>query len=123
MTQGDITITRIPAPEVSLKPGHMDFENVPVGKTSEAHTLTVTNTGQASLQISNLTFSGDNASDFAMSPKSPPLPLTVAPGASVKLFVTFTPSARGTRSATLDLIDNAPDSPQYVELSGIGRGQ
>src|SRR5438552_18017189 len=34
--------------------------------------------------------------------------------------VTFTPSARGARSATLAVSDNASGSPQTVALSGTG---
>ncbi|MGO8948434.1 MAG: hypothetical protein ACLQUY_12400, partial [Ktedonobacterales bacterium] len=47
-------------------------------------------------------------------------PSTVAAGASCSLSVTFTPSANGTRSATVTITDNATGSPQSVTLSGTG---
>jgi hypothetical protein len=36
--------------------------------------------------------------------------------------VTFTPSASGTRSATLSIADSDPSSPQTIALSGTGSG-
>jgi hypothetical protein len=44
----------------------------------------------------------------------------VAPGASCTVTVTFTPSALGTRSASLRFTDDAPDSPQSISLIGTG---
>jgi hypothetical protein len=44
----------------------------------------------------------------------------VAANASCQISVTFTPTARGTRTATVSLADNAFDSPQSISLSGTG---
>ena len=45
---------------------------------------------------------------------------TLAAGASCTMNVLFTPQANGTRTATLNIADNATGSPQIVGLSGTG---
>jgi len=44
----------------------------------------------------------------------------VAPGGSCTVQVTFTPTATGSRTGSLTIMDNAPGSPQSVSLSGTG---
>jgi hypothetical protein len=41
-------------------------------------------------------------------------------GGSCLIGVTFTPTATGSRSATLSIGDNAAGSPQLVNLAGTG---
>jgi hypothetical protein len=48
--------------------------------------------------------------------------LTLAPGSSCSVSIDFSPTASGTRSGTLIVTDNAPDSPQSVPISGTGTG-
>ncbi|MHB8600371.1 MAG: N,N-dimethylformamidase beta subunit family domain-containing protein, partial [Ktedonobacteraceae bacterium] len=106
-----------PTPEVSLNPTSLDFGTVQVGTPSSPQTVTVTNSGSASLTISNIAISGSNASDFA---QTNTCTSAIAPGANCTISVTFTPGASGSRSGTLTLTDNAPDSPQTVALTGAG---
>jgi hypothetical protein len=49
-----------------------------------------------------------------------PLQGTLAGGASCTINVLFTPTATGTRTATLNIVDNAAGSPQTVALTGTG---
>jgi hypothetical protein len=60
--------------------------------------------------------SGANANDFAVS--APACNSAIAVNASCAVAVTFTPLAAGLRSATLKLTDDAPDSPQVINVSG-----
>ncbi|MEO8972891.1 MAG: N,N-dimethylformamidase beta subunit family domain-containing protein [Ktedonobacteraceae bacterium] len=106
-----------PAPAVSLKPTSLSFGNQVVGTTSDPQTVTLTNSGNAALSISNIALSGTNAGDFAQTNNCPS---TLNNGASCTITVTFTPGATGTRSASVTLTDNAPDSPQNIALSGTG---
>ena len=46
----------------------------------------------------------------------------MAVGASCTFSVTFTPTAIGNRSATINITDNASGSPQHVSLAGTGFG-
>src|SRR4030088_2324361 len=44
----------------------------------------------------------------------------VKPGTHCDVYVTFSPTASGTRTGTLSYNDNAQGSPQTVSLSGVG---
>src|SRR4029078_958623 len=48
--------------------------------------------------------------------------LTLAPGISCSVSITFSPTASGTRSGTLIVTDNAANSPQTAPLTGTGTG-
>src|SRR3989442_3041852 len=43
---------------------------------------------------------------------------SVAPGASCTISISFTPAAPGARAATVNITDDAADSPQSVSLTG-----
>jgi hypothetical protein len=104
---------------VSLSPTNLSFGSVNVGSTSPPQTVTLTNTGSATLTISSIAITGTNTGDFA---QSNACGSSLAGGASCSIQVTFTPLAVGSRSATLSVTDNASGSPQTVSLSGTGAG-
>jgi len=104
-------------PAVSLTPTLLKWGKILVGVKSGAKTVTLTNTGTATLNISSITTTGDFAQKIvAKSCKS-----TVAAGASCLIKVTFTPTQLGVRTGTLTISDDAPDTPQTVSLSGTGK--
>ena len=105
---------------VSLAPGSLTFAGQVVGAASASQPLTVTNTGNAALTISDVSFSGANASDYAETDNCVG---SLAPGAACTVNVTFKPTATGTRTATLAVADNAmsPASPQTVSITGTGQ--
>ena len=45
---------------------------------------------------------------------------SVAAGKTCKIYVTFTPTAKGADTGTLTITDNALNSPQSAGLSGTG---
>jgi hypothetical protein len=105
------------APAVTLSPTSLSFGSRTVGSTSAAQSVTLTNSGGAGLSISGIAVAGSNAGDFAQTNNCPG---SLAAGSSCTISVTFTPSATGARSATVQVTDNASDSPQSVALSGTG---
>ena len=105
------------APAVGLSPASLSFASQPVGTTSTVQTITVTNTGGAPLQIASFAVTGIAATDFA---ETETCASSVAAGAPCTVAVMFTPTAFGTRLATLRITDNALGSPQIVGLSGVG---
>jgi hypothetical protein len=107
-------------PGFSVSPTTLNFGNESVDVPTAASVLTVTNTGTANLVISNLLISGANAGDFTFTAASQPI--TIAAGGTTNISVTFTPAGTGTRSATLNITDNATGSPHTVALSGFGIG-
>lgn len=96
--------------------GGVNFGNAVVGVTSSGMTVSISNTGTATLNVSSVSISGTNASDFTVTPSS----FSVGSGGSQDLTVTFTPSATGSRAASIDLIHDAPVSPSSISLTGTG---
>ena len=103
-------------PVVSLSPSSLSFASRAVG-TNANQVITLTNTGNASLLLTSISVTGANAGDFNQSNNCR---TWVAPGGGCTFEITFTPSATGTRTASLTLVDNADDSPQSVSLTGTG---
>jgi subtilase family serine protease len=106
-------------PVVSLSPTSLHWGKKVVGVTSAKKAITLSNTGNATLNINNVTASGDFA--LAPAPKKKACGATLAAGASCQIKVTFTPTQVGLRTGAVTLTDNAPDSPQTVPLSGTGK--
>lgn len=98
----------------SLSPGSLSFGKQVVNTTSAAKTVTVTNTGKATLNISALTASAN----FAISATT--CGATLAAGKNCTVNVTFTPTQTGSLLGALRFDDNVPASPQTVSLSGAG---
>jgi len=113
-----------PAPAVTLSPPALAFGVVPVGSNAMLPVM-LTNSGTAPLNINGngISISGTNMQDFGQSsncPEDDAGPLGV--GLSCIITVTFTPSAATPESATLNIFDNAANSPQTVALTGGGPG-
>ena len=109
-----------PAPLVCLgASGPLVFTNTAVGVTSAALTLIVTNCGTAPLHISSATLSGTGAGDFSVTPACTAT-TSVPPGVTCNLSITFTPTAAGTRQATLTIASDISDSPTTILLQGTG---
>jgi hypothetical protein len=94
--------------------------------TSAAQTVTLSNTGTGTLNITSITIAGPNAGDFAFS-NNGTCPTgttggTLAAGATCTTAVTLTPTAPGPRAASISISDNAAGSPQTVALTGFGVG-
>lgn len=96
-------------------PAKVTFGSVAVGQTA-TRTLTLTNSGSASLQIATIQFS---SADFSL-PGTVSLPLTLAAGQSSDLTLEFTPSAGGAESATMTFTIAYNPTPATVALSGTG---
>jgi hypothetical protein len=107
------------APVVALSTPGLSFVNQLIGITSASQAVTVTNTGTGNLTFSAVTIGGANPSDYAKSADTC-TGATVTPNNACTVSVTFTPSATGSRSASLNLADNAIGSPQTISLAGNG---
>ena len=109
---------------VTVTPSSLTFGSQALTTTSAPLSVTVTNTSTGTVNFTGFTVSGEDAGDFGV-----PLPNTssgcsatgtLAAGGSCMISVVFTPQANGTRTATLNIADNATGSPQTVALSGTG---
>src|SRR5215471_1634716 len=95
-------------------PATLNFGSIAVG-SSQTQSLTVSNTGGASVTISAATVTG---SGFTVSGLS--LPYTLAAGASANLSLTFSPPSSGSDTGTLNITSDATDSSVTVSLTGSG---
>jgi len=100
----------------SLSQSALSFANTPVGSASAAQTVTLTNTGTATLH-----WLGSIAPpDFSTTSTC----TTLLPGAMCSISVTFTPanagngSSTGVRSGALEIQSDASDSLEFISLIG-----
>jgi hypothetical protein len=105
------------APLVGLSPSTLTFAAQALGSSSPSQSVTLKNNGTGTVNLSNVTFTGTNPSDFSQT-NNCPTSLTV--GATCQINVSFAPTANGSRNASLSLTDNVPGTPQSVLLSGSG---
>jgi hypothetical protein len=105
------------APAAGLSSAILNFASQAVGTSTAAQTVSLGNTGSAPLSITSITITGTNAGDFA---QINTCGSSVAAGNNCTISVTFTPTASGTRTASVGVSDNASGSPQRVALSGTG---
>ncbi len=102
------------APAVYLPQSPFQLNDQLVGQTGPPQVLPVYNQGTDFLSITSVTVAG---SEFSAKPE---YCLNVAPGNGCDISVNFHPVAAGLQTATLTLVDNAPDSPQIVTIEANG---
>jgi len=114
------------APEAALSQTNVVFGAQAVGTASAPQTVTLANQAVApnlsgnlaSLSVSNVTVTGNNAGDFQVNTTCKSV--TLAAGSNCTLTVQLQPTASGTRTASISVFDNAPNSPQTIALTGTG---
>src|SRR2546426_798899 len=108
-------------PAVTLAPTNLAFGTQRLSTTSPVQTVTLTNSGTATLSITSIVLAGLNPGDFAIAAGTTCTnAATVVAGASCLVNLTFTPTAASARTATVTITDDAPGSPQSVSLTGTG---
>jgi subtilase family serine protease len=108
-----------PAPAVTLSPTSLTFASTLVGVTTTPQVVTLKNTGTADLVITTIVetqtipvqsyFETDTCQGT-----------TVHAGSTCTISVTFKPAQAGSIPATLNIHDNASNTPQVVTLTGSG---
>jgi hypothetical protein len=102
------------APVLTLDTTTVNFAPQAVGTTSAAKSVTITNTGTDTLNITAMSTSGDYSSSTC--------PSSLAPSAYCVVSITFSPQGGGPRNGTLTIQDDAAGSPHTVQLNGTGLG-
>jgi len=100
---------------LGIGPASLSFGNVTTGTSSPAQNVTITNTGNSNVAISQITFSG---AGYAMTGGNAPVTLT--PSQNVTLSVQFSPTLAGAANGNLSIVSNAIGSPATVPLTGTG---
>lgn len=106
-----------PSPAVTLSPSTLSFPSINQGSSSASQSLAVINSGNTTLHISSVSLAGPNPADFSFT-NNCTAPL--APSANCTIFLVFSPTAPGQRTADLMIADDAQGSPQSIVLSGTG---
>ena len=106
--------TQPPQAQLTANPASVSFGNVNVG-TIATQTVTLTNNGNASATISQVSASGAGFSASGLSTSH-----TLAVGGTTSFKVSFSPVATGAYSGSIAVISNASNSPTSVSLSGTG---
>ena len=104
---------------VTLSTTGLDFGSQLVGTTSAARSITLTNSGTATLNVESVTITGSEAADYAQTNGCVG---PIAAQATCTINVTFTPSHVGPRNASVVISDNAAGNPHRVTLTGTGSG-
>lgn len=103
-------------PGVSLSPaGTMSFPATAVGARSTMQAVTLTNNGGLPLNIQSVSVTGDFALVSGGTCGS-----GLAPATTCTYQVVFAPTAGGSRSGALVLVDNAANASQTLSLTGSG---
>jgi hypothetical protein len=95
----------------------LSFPPTKVG-TPVTESAKLRNVGTTPLIITGMGISGRNAADFTQTNNCP---ASLAAGASCTFQVTFKPGAKGLRSSSLKVTDNARTGTQSLPLSGFGK--
>jgi FG-GAP-like repeat/FG-GAP repeat len=104
--------------KAQLSPTSLNFAPQAPGTNSSPQTVTLTNIGVAALTLSGISIGGTDATGFVETNNCPP---TLATNASCQIKVTSVPNAAGAQTASLNITDSAPGSPQAVALTGMGQ--
>jgi hypothetical protein len=98
-------------------PRQMNLGDQPVGTSSPAQTVVLTNAGTAPIALFSIGIGGVNAADFT---ETNTCGSSLKAGASCTIEVTFTPTAVGGRIGHVAIQDNAFGGTHWVGLLGKG---
>jgi Abnormal spindle-like microcephaly-assoc'd, ASPM-SPD-2-Hydin/Protein of unknown function (DUF1573) len=99
---------------LSFSATSLSFGNVNTGSSS-TQSVTLTNSGNASVTVSQITESG---AGFTLGGVG--TPVTLSAGQALTFSVLFSPSAAGTASGTVSVTSTASGSPTSISLTGTG---
>jgi len=100
---------------LSINPTSLSFGNITTATSSAPQTVTISNTGNSNVTITQITLSG---AGYSMSGGS--APITLSPSQNLILSVQFSPALAGPASGSISIVSNSNGSPASVPLSGTG---
>lgn len=103
-------------PPVTLSPASYSLGNQAVDTVGSAHNVVVTNYLTVPVTLTGAAVSGP----FTATNNCPVPPNTLAGRATCIILVAFAPTAVGAATGTLTVNDSAANSPQTMQLNGIG---
>jgi hypothetical protein len=117
---GTINGTIVGSPTLSLSSSALTFPLRPIGSTSIPQSVTLTNTGSgnAPLNFSSISLVGANSGDYILSNNCGS---SLGAGGTCSISVSFSPTLVGTRTTTVQILSNAPTSPDIIQISGTAQ--
>lgn len=97
----------------------ISFGTILVGQTSPVIIQSVSNFGTASVTLTTPFATSD--SHFVVSPADTTCGVSIGAGSTCNLAFTFAPTQNGVLNGNSTLISNSPNSPQLIQLTGIGK--
>jgi uncharacterized repeat protein (TIGR01451 family) len=107
---------------VVVSPNEVSFAEQGVGSESAPQSIRFTNTGPSAVVLKNLTFAGQDPGDFRLTIANSggcQLDGKIAPSASCDVAVAFTPTAVGSRAATLSIETSAGKTAASLYGTGV----
>jgi hypothetical protein len=105
------------APEIAVNPLSVSFPPTQQWGTSAPASVTISNPGNAALNMDGVSFDGTAAGDYFVGSES--CGAVIAPGGSCALSLRFSPGgALGARAATLEVLSDAAAGSGSVALGG-----
>jgi len=100
---------------LGINPTSLSFGSVTTGTSSAPQNVTITNTGNSNVTISQINLGG---AGYSMTGGS--APVTLSPSQNLTLAIQFSPTAAGMVNGSISIVSNATGSPATVSLSGTG---
>jgi len=100
---------------LGISPTSLTFGSVTTGTSSTPQTITITDSGNSNVTISQITLSG---AGYTITGGSTPVTLT--PTQNLILSVGFSPTVAGSANGSISIASNATGSPAAIALSGTG---
>ncbi len=88
-----------------------------LNNSSSSQVVSILNTSDLPMTISNIALTGANPGDFTQTNNCP---ASLNGGRSCAINIRFRPTAPGARSSSLSIFDSAAGSPQSIPISGTG---
>lgn len=111
----------LPQGQIGASPTDLELGNVTIGTTASGNVVISNSTGGGSVTLSQISVSGAGFSLTA----SPMLPMSLGPGQSATVGITFAASEAGTATGSLSVASDASNPDLLVNLgaTGIAQGQ
>ena len=119
-TGGAYVVKLSPAAAVGVftAPTSVNFGNQTINTSSPAQTVQLANLTTNTLNISGISFTGTNSTDFTQGVST--CGTTLAVRANCTIGIIFKPTTTASETASLNIADSDPSSPQTVPLTGTG---
>ena len=105
---------------ITITPTNAGFGAITVGTNSSPQSVSVKNTGLATLNLTSITVSPPFSRVTPALPTPPDCLATLAPNAICQIAVIFTPNAVSSFLGQISIVHNAGGSPALVALNGVG---